>query len=233
MVVAFSGAAVGTACLRAGLADPDDATAAAIQATTVVAANPIPPVVRAHAKPRGMAAADALLLSPRLTIPPAHAPVDAAPKAAAGPEQAATAEMAHRPSETGAAVSRPAVATQVAPRSPAAPTRPHAADAASPAFSPRSIAHIKHALKLRPDQEEYWQPVEAILHDIGRQQRQAAGRDVAPSGAGAVAATIDEERLQRLTSAAFPLIMSLDEAQKREARALAHTMGLDSVASAI
>jgi hypothetical protein len=37
---------------------------------------------------------------------------------------------------------------------------------------------------------------------------------------------LDEAKLQRLVSAAMPLLMTLDESQKRHAAALAHSMGL-------
>ena len=46
-------------------------------------------------------------------------------------------------------------------------------------------------------------------------------------------ATIDpnSDEVQRLKSAAFPLIMSMNEDQKREVRMLAQVMGLEQVAA--
>jgi hypothetical protein len=79
------------------------------------------------------------------------------------------------------------------------------------------IAHAKAALKLTPAQARQWAPVEAALRALLRQQGGAAN--------------VDSAQMVRLTSAAMPLIMSLDENQKREARRLAHSMGLEQVAS--
>jgi hypothetical protein len=79
------------------------------------------------------------------------------------------------------------------------------------------IAHAKAVLKLTPAQARQWAPVEAALRALLRQQGGAA--------------SVDSAQMVRLTSAAMPLIMSLDENQKREARRLAHSMGLEQVAS--
>jgi hypothetical protein len=97
------------------------------------------------------------------------------------------------------------------------------------------LARIKATLKLTPAQEAYWPPVEAALRDILTQlgydsgqlhRTQAAKRPTTPPA-------IDQERVQRLTSAAMPLLMTFDEAQKSEVRRLARIMGLENVASAI
>jgi len=89
------------------------------------------------------------------------------------------------------------------------------------------IANIKAALNLSPEQEQYWRPVEAELRDIARQfaAQKAAGRK--PTLA------LGANEAQRLYLAAGPLIMSLREDQKREARRLARAMGLEQVASLI
>jgi hypothetical protein len=79
------------------------------------------------------------------------------------------------------------------------------------------IAHAKAVLKLTPAQARQWAPVETALRALLRQQGGAAN--------------VDSAQMVRLTSAAMPLIMSLDENQKREARRLAHSMGLEQVAS--
>ena len=76
------------------------------------------------------------------------------------------------------------------------------------------IAHAKAVLKLTPTQARQWAPVEAALRAMMRQQG---------------AANVDSAQLVQLTSAAMPLIVSLDENQKREARRLAHAMGLEQV----
>jgi hypothetical protein len=92
------------------------------------------------------------------------------------------------------------------------------------------IARIKSALKLTAAQERYWPAVEAALRDIVVQMSREA------TGGGPqsrVAASVDPDRIQRLTSAAMPLLMTFDEAQRREVRRIARNMGLEDVAAAI
>jgi hypothetical protein len=81
------------------------------------------------------------------------------------------------------------------------------------------IGHIKAALRLTREQEQYWPPVEAVLRDMtgrGAHGVTMAGKPV----------ILDEAKLQRLESAAMPLLMTLDEGQKRHAAAVARSMGL-------
>jgi hypothetical protein len=111
---------------------------------------------------------------------------------------------------------------------PAQDTR--AAESPPPAAASAQIARIKTALRLTPEQERYWPPVEAALRDIVTQ----VGHETVQSRSLASGRTaVDPERVQRLTSAAMPLLMTFDEAQKREVRRIARNMGLDNVASAI
>jgi hypothetical protein len=89
------------------------------------------------------------------------------------------------------------------------------------------IAGIKASLRLSSDQEKYWVPVEAELREIARQlAAQKASGKKSKIALGADAA-------QRLYWAAGPLIMSLRDDQKQEARRLARAMGLEQVASLI
>jgi hypothetical protein len=87
------------------------------------------------------------------------------------------------------------------------------------------IQRIKRTLKLTPDQEGYWPPVEAALRDIAREQaaQKPTGRKMA----------VSPDSSQKLYWAAAPLIMNLRYDQKHEARRLARSMGLEEVASAI
>ncbi len=88
------------------------------------------------------------------------------------------------------------------------------------------VARIKTNLRLTPDQEEYWRPVEQALLEIAR--------DVASQkNGGRNRVMISAEVSQRLYWTAGPLIMSLREDQRREARNLARSMGLEKVASLI
>jgi hypothetical protein len=96
------------------------------------------------------------------------------------------------------------------------------------------IASIRERLKLTSYQSQLWPPVESALRDISWQGHPDAGRKVAsnalPNGHGA---TIDpnSQPVQRLKSAAFPLIMSLSEEQKQEVRTLVRLMGLENLAA--
>ncbi|MGA2125435.1 MAG: hypothetical protein ABSG76_04695 [Xanthobacteraceae bacterium] len=99
-----------------------------------------------------------------------------------------------------------------------------------PRSASAQIARIKTALKLTPEQERYWPPVEAALRDI---VTQVSHESVQSRSFASGRTAVDPERVQRLTSAAMPLLMTFDEAQKREVRRIARNMGLDNVASAI
>jgi hypothetical protein len=96
------------------------------------------------------------------------------------------------------------------------------------------IASIRERLKLTSYQSQLWPPVESALRDISWQGHPDAGRKVAsnalPNGHGG---TIDPNSppVQRLKSAAFPLIMSLSEDQKQEVRTLVRLMGLENLAA--
>jgi hypothetical protein len=81
------------------------------------------------------------------------------------------------------------------------------------------IGHVKAALRLTREQEQYWLPVEAALRDL-------TGRGVHGVTVAARPAVLDQAKLQRLVSAAMPLLMTLDDGQKRHAAALARSMGL-------
>ena len=83
------------------------------------------------------------------------------------------------------------------------------------------ISRIKAALKLNAQQETLWPPVEAALREIIRKQH----------GASAASGEIEPAQLQRLGAAAYPLIMSLGEDQKRSAMVLARSMGLEKLAA--
>lgn len=100
-------------------------------------------------------------------------------------------------------------------------------------FNDAQLASIKARLKLTRDQERYWPPVEQALRAISWRiaTQQDAKRPVrGPNQAQMIDPNSPE--VQRLKSAAFPLIMSMREDQKREVRQLAHTMGLSQVAAA-
>jgi hypothetical protein len=192
---------------------------------------------------------DAVMFSPRQTYPtqlqvaslqPAQAmPVQAAAPAVK-PEPKAEAKAAPEPK---AAEAKPDIKHETKP---AAPTRAIAAVAPQhkPAarkkdsgelFNDAQLASIKTRLKLTDYQQQYWPPVENALRAIGHAMAQnPAPRTTALGYANeARLAQIDPDgpEVQQLKSAAFPLIMSMNDDQKQQVRNIAHVMGLERVAS--
>jgi LTXXQ motif family protein len=85
------------------------------------------------------------------------------------------------------------------------------------------IHRMKAALRLTRVQEQYWPPIEAALREMARElSRKSASQEGS-------AAAIDEAKVQRLASVAYPLLATLDDGQKRNAMALARAMGLGSL----
>lgn len=87
-------------------------------------------------------------------------------------------------------------------------------------FTAAHIDRIKRRLNLTAEQEELWKPVEAALRRIAARQK--------GDGDGAPLSAVES---QNLYWAAGPLIMSLRPDQREQARNLARSMGLESVAS--
>jgi hypothetical protein len=120
----------------------------------------------------------------------------------------------------------------VAASSPAAVERRAAPHPKEPngLFNSAQLASIKERLQLSPDQEQLWPPVEAALRAIGyRYNRGAQGARKGDTRTAVVAPTSEE--VQRLKSAATPLIMTMREDQKREVRTLVHLLGLEQLAA--
>jgi len=88
------------------------------------------------------------------------------------------------------------------------------------------IHRMKATLRLTRLQERYWPPIEAALHELARElsHKSAAGEGRA--------AAVDQARVQRLASVAYPLLMTLDESQKRDAMAFVRAMGLGDLVAA-
>ena len=81
------------------------------------------------------------------------------------------------------------------------------------------IAQFRSALRLTAEQERYWAPIAATLRNIARQQN-------------AESATLTGASLRRVVAAAMPLFRRLDADQKRQAMALARSLGVSSLAAA-
>ena len=95
------------------------------------------------------------------------------------------------------------------------------------------IASIRERLKLTSYQSQLWPPVESALRDIVYQGHPAGPKLASNAPPNMRGAQIDPNGapVQRLKSAAFPLIMSLSEEQKQEVRTMVRLMGLENLAA--
>jgi hypothetical protein len=179
-----------------------------------------------------------LLFSPRPSVSPAPSTTGAAaaPLPVAAPER--RTEIRNEPkSEAKSQIKAEPklVATPVALRTavaqPEARPAPRRKDSGA-LFNEAQLASIKNRLKLTIYQMEYWPAVESALREIGwkatHDTRQGGAR---PGQQAAEMIDPNSSEVLRLKSAAFPLIMSMNEDQKREVRMLAQVMGLERVAA--
>lgn len=102
-------------------------------------------------------------------------------------------------------------------------------------FNEAQLASIKTRLKLSESQEQYWPPVENALRAIGRSMAHGTPPRTTALGYASESRLAqidpDSDEVQQLKSAAFPLIMSMNDDQKQQVRNIAHVMGLERVAS--
>jgi hypothetical protein len=154
---------------------------------------------------------------------PASALADAVPGADEPADVAEPVMPAARP-EVASATPPPAKRT-IQPTRPSGPASPSNA-----VLNNAQIASIRERLKLTSYQSQLWPSVESALRDIAWQGHPESGRKGA---SGAHGGTIDPNSapVQRLKSAAFPLIMSLSDDQKQEVRTMVRLMGLENLAS--
>jgi hypothetical protein len=193
--------------------------------------NPVPTYSSSRTEPppaRTVAAAPVRVTPPpsETSLPPQFATVDDAVPATtlayAAPD---TSEAA------SAARAKPPVAAAVAPVKPPSPPPPaRPASASNAVLNSAQIASIKERLKLSSYQSTLWPPVESALRDISYQSGHDAGHKTAMNPHGG---TIDPASppVQRLKSAAFPLLMSLSQDQKEEVRTMVRLMGLENLAT--
>jgi hypothetical protein len=170
---------------------------------------------------------------------PASALAYAAPDAEERPEPAAIAAISALPVARleSANVAPTAVKRAVQPPHPASASAASPSAASQGPASPTNavlnnaqIASIKERLKLTSYQSQLWPAVESALRDIAWQGHPDAGRKAASNGHGG---SIDPYSVpvQRLKSAAFPLIMTLSDDQKQEVRTMVRLLGLENLAS--
>ncbi len=174
-----------------------------------------PPAAAAVLASYSGVAAQQALLSPRPTYQLASATLDSLPAMAYAPEKPAV--VVDRAPSASAAPTKPVPDTKSA----AAPAKPSAHRNARQVLNDAQISSIKKRLALTPDQERHWPAVEAAL-------RQMAWKKTPGQTAKVDMSTVDVDGLK---SAAFPLVMSFSDDQKRELRSLANLLGLESVAS--
>jgi hypothetical protein len=95
------------------------------------------------------------------------------------------------------------------------------------------IASIKRRLNLTAEQERMWRPVEAALRKIVYTKSAMNPHARGAQSNGPPTAYIDptSAEVRQLKAAALPLIMRLNDEQKREVKMLAYVMGLEAVAS--
>jgi hypothetical protein len=95
------------------------------------------------------------------------------------------------------------------------------------AITSAHISHLKSTLRLTPQQEHHWPPVETALRNLTRLTEEDTSKGFAQRlGAHASAAVTNAARIRRVWAAARPLIRSLDAQQKRDAMSLARSLGI-------
>jgi hypothetical protein len=157
---------------------------------------------------------------------PAEALAYAAPGAADyAAETAAPVAPAAHPESANAAPTSVKRAVQ-----PPHPVSSGPASASNAVLNNAQIVSIRERLKLTSYQTQLWPPVESALRDITWQGHADGSHKTAANPRGA---TIDPNSVpvQRLKSAAFPLIISLSDDQKQEVRTMVRLMGLENLAS--
>jgi acetylornithine deacetylase/succinyl-diaminopimelate desuccinylase-like protein len=115
----------------------------------------------------------------------------------------------------------------------AAPARRGATGRSSNVLNDAQIASIKRRLKLSAEQEQMWPAVEAALRKIVYTKNAMSPQTHAVQSSGSPTAYIDpsSSEVRQLKTAALPLLMRLNDEQKREVKMLAYVMGLEAVAS--
>jgi hypothetical protein len=149
----------------------------------------------------------------------------AAPSDAPGTPSIALSEPAAPEAPPPAALVSPSSATsKLAAASAHRNARPGAV------LSDGQIASIKRRLKLTPEQEQMWPAVEVALRSL-TYPKKSDGAHKNDSTDGLRSGTIDSAspEIQHLTSAAYPLVMSFSDDQKRELHVIAHVAGLEQL----
>jgi hypothetical protein len=86
-------------------------------------------------------------------------------------------------------------------------------------LSEAQIASIRRRLKLTPQQQQMWPAVEVALRSLSYPKKSDGARKY----------DTNSPEVQQLTSAAYPLVMSFTDDQKRELHDIAHVAGLEQL----
>jgi hypothetical protein len=101
--------------------------------------------------------------------------------------------------------------------------------------APIDVVRIKTALRLTPEQEPYWAPLETALRDVMRRQKAQAEHAgiVRRISNKVLSLVLDSAAIKRLAAAARPLVAKLDAQQMQVASGLVQEMGLGPVVAAL
>ena len=154
--------------------------------------------------------------------------------AAHGPPAASESAAVAAPEPVQQPAAKVAIAKSDAPKtsSASAPAR-RVASRPGGVLNDAQIANIKGRLNLTPEQEQMWPAVEAALRKITYTKNATSPQVHAAQSSSERMAYIDPSsaEVQQLKYAALPLIMRLNDDQRREVKMMAHLMGLEGVAS--
>ena len=148
------------------------------------------------------------------------------------PAMPAAVEPTEQPVPEQAPAAKAATAKPEPPKAqPAAPRR--VASRPGGVLNDAQIANIKRRLNLTAEQEQMWPAVETALRKIVYTRHAADPQARAAQAGDARMAYIDpgSTEVQQLKYAALPLIMRLNDDQRREVKMMAHVMGLEAMAS--
>lgn len=234
-------AAIPAAAIAAPATKPSSGYMLASAESTQLYFNPYPTYI-SHPQSGEAPATAASANSATAASQPAHAPAVSAPAANTPAATQSASRGALPPQVTNADSDVPAGALAYAapavdePASPPSASTPSASTAATPkhpsvaarpstpsnqVLNSAQIASIRERLKLSAYQDQLWPPVESALKDVSWQRKGNARPTIDPNSAP----------VQRLKSAAVPLIMSLSSDQKDEVRSMVRLMGLENLAA--
>jgi hypothetical protein len=92
--------------------------------------------------------------------------------------------------------------------------------------SEAQIAQLRNTLRLTAQQEHHWRPVEARLRSLARQREASADGGIVQRVRSSAGYALTAVALQRLKSAAQPLIRALNDEQKQAGLSALQSMGV-------